>query len=1171
MDDQARLIERAFPLKQASLDSVHEKNVRHGHISTLHIWPARRPLAACRAALIATLLPDPGDAEERRRLIERIGGRVVPKVEKKNVAGNRVEVEREETVGGILHWGRESGPDLQFFRDEIRKAHGGRAPRVLDPFAGGGAIPLEAMRLGCEVTAIDINPVAWFILKCTLEYPQKLAGQKRPLPEFVLRDREFMESFLKAQGLKGATLRTQLERLPLANKENSFPLPLGEGQGEGQHAADSDSGPSPGASRRPLPTGRGSRGQDAFSFGGPSLEADLAWHVRAWGRWVLARARRELARFYPTYADFQPLVGHESREPAERRLVPTDENGAPQIERLNAEFSKEYLNNPRNPRWVQKPTVAYLWARTVRCKNCRATIPLLKTKWLCKKDNKRVLLKVEPASSSPLPPGEGQGEGAGAAASGSGPSPAPAARPLPTGRGADIKFSILSGKDAVAQGGNGAQRREYDRKIGAGTMSRAGATCVCCGLPSMTMEDIRLEGKAGRLGAIMTAVVVDGPEGKEYRLPTEDEIRLAAEAEKEVERVFAEIPFGIPDEPTPTQSQFSGVANYGFMKWSKLFTPRQLLALGTFVKETRSVPDQLRSQAEVAKWEEAICAYLSLMVDRLANQGSNATMWNTIGEKVEQTFARFALPIHWDHPEVNPLAETTGGYQSALDWVSLVVSDLLKATASAPMPQALWKTATSGAAQPVDVVVTDPPYYDAIPYSDLMDFFYVWLRRTLRGLSREIDEAFAQPLGPKWDSEKQDGELIDDSSRFGGDPVASRAAYEHGMLRAFRACSRSLVPDGRMVVVFANKNPKAWETLAGAIIKADFVVDGSWPIVTEMRGGVRNFGRASLASSIWLVCRKRPESARPGWDNRVLDEMRENIHTRLREYWDAGIRGPDFVWAATGPALEAYSKHPVVKKANEPGAVMEVSEFLRAVRRIVVDFVVGRVLSHNGEASAVSGLDDVTTYYLLHRHDFGMEDAPIGACILYAISCGLSDHDLADRYEILQRTGGRSSEPLPVGRGRSEGPGEGPPEELEDDADFDESDGPHPDPLPEGEGEEGSGSKVRLRPWNKRIRKSMGYDGDSRSAGEKPAPLIDQVHRLMHLWRAGDVVRVDEYLDARGLRRNALFHQLLQALIELAPGGSEERSLLESISNHITARPASAEERQAEMFRAKSE
>jgi putative DNA methylase len=1050
MADRPRLIERAFPLKQASLDSVHEKNVRHGHISTLHIWPARRPLAACRAALIATLLPDPGDPEERRRLIERIGGRVVPKIEKKKVNGRTVEVEREETVGGILHWGRESSPDLQFFRDEIRKAYGGRAPRVLDPFAGGGAIPLEAMRLGCEVTAIDINPVAWFILKCTLEYPQKLAGQKRPLPDFVLKDRDFMESFLKAQGLKGATLRTQLERL---------------GLGE-------ESGPSPGASRRPLPTGRGSEGQKALGFDGAlSLDADLAWHVRAWGRWVLARARAGLERFYPT------IDG--------------------------------------------KPTVAYLWARTVKCKNCRATMPLLKTKWLCKKDNKRILLKVEANADK-------------------------------TGS----LFSILSGEDAATQGGNGAQRREYDKKFGAGTMSRAGATCLCCGLPSMKMEDIRFEGKAGRLGAIMTAVVVDGPDGKEYRLPTDDEIRLAADAENEIERVFAEIPFGIPNEPLPSKEALGfRVPLYGFDRWSKLFTPRQLLALGTFVKHTRAVCDTTAGASIPNDWKVAISCYLAAGLDRLLDFSNENTQWKIDVSTINHSFVRFALPITWDFAEGNTVGDIAGSYRMCLERI-ITGLEIGAALPRCEVPSVTRQSAVASLPQ-CDLIVTDPPYYDAIPYSDLMDFFYVWLRRTLYGLCPEIDEPFSEPLGPKWDSEKRDGELIDDSSRFGGDKAASKAAYEEGMFRAFDACDRALVPDGRMVVVFANKSPDAWEAMVSAIIRAGFVVDGSWPIQTEQPSRMRGQASAALASSVWIVAKRRAETARPGWDNRVLDEMRENIYTRLREYWDAGIRGPDFVWAATGPALEAYSKHPVVKKANEPGAVMEVSEFLRAVRRIVVDFVVGRVLSHNGEATAVSGLDDVTTYYLLHRHDFGMDDAPIGACILYAISCGLSDHDLAERFEILQRTGSHSSDPLPVGRGRREAPGEGPPDYLEDETAWDEGE----------EEEEGSGSKVRLRPWNKRIRKSMGYDGDPRSAGEKPAPLIDQVHRLMHLWRAGDVVRVDEYLDARGLRRNALFHQLLQALIELAPTGSEERSLLESISKHISSRPMSADNRQGEMFK----
>lgn len=146
-----------FPLKQTSIDSVHEKNVRHGHISTLHIWPARRPLAACRAALIATLLPDPGNRAEREEIYRRMASRVVEKVKTKKKDGKVIEEIKEETEGGILHWGRESGEDLDWFRQKIREAYGGRAPKVLDPFAGGGAIPLEAMRLGCEATAIDIR------------------------------------------------------------------------------------------------------------------------------------------------------------------------------------------------------------------------------------------------------------------------------------------------------------------------------------------------------------------------------------------------------------------------------------------------------------------------------------------------------------------------------------------------------------------------------------------------------------------------------------------------------------------------------------------------------------------------------------------------------------------------------------------------------------------------------------------------------------------------------------------------------------------------------------------------------------------------------------------------------------------------------------------------------
>ena len=407
---------------------------------------------------------------------------------------------------------------------------------MLDPFAGGGAIPLEAMRLGCEVTAIDINPVAWFILKCTLEYPQKLAGQTRPLPDFALKDRDFMESFLKAKGFKGTALKRQLAKLGLDDGKEAEP--------------------------------------ELIAYD-PLLEADLAWQVRAWGRWVLAEARKKLAQRYPTYAEFQALKpGGKPFEPRPLQLLEPDEDGNTEVAPLNAGFGKAYLDDPRNPRWLAKPTVAYLWARTVRCKGCRATIPLLKTRWLAKKDNKRVLLTMTPNSDR-------------------------------TG----VIFGIENNVPLV--GGNAAQRREHDKRRGAGTMSRSGAQCPCC--PTiMTIEDIRLEGSAGRLGMVMTAVVVDGPKGKEYRLPTEHELSVAQVSQEEVNALFGGIPFGLPTEPIPLGGSRSGGGSpfttplYGLDQWATLFTDRQLLCLGHFVVILRGLAELMRSELPI--WREAVIA-----------------------------------------------------------------------------------------------------------------------------------------------------------------------------------------------------------------------------------------------------------------------------------------------------------------------------------------------------------------------------------------------------------------------------------------------------------------------------------------------------------------------------------------------------------------------------------
>jgi putative DNA methylase len=1073
MSDIPRLIEHAFPLKQTSLDSVHEKNVRHGHISTLHIWPARRPLAACRAALIATLLPDPStqpkpeslsDEEwhkeivrRRKELCEKIGGKVVKKIERKKMPnGQIVEREKEITEGGILHWKRETEnkQTLEWFRQEIRKAYGGRAPKVLDPFAGGGAIPLEAMRLGCEATAVDINPVAWFILKCTLEYPQKVAGITHPLPDFILENEEFMTAFYKAHPhLAGRTKRTKKQQLEFAQNLFMKDKP--------------DSGRIP--------------------------KADLAWHVRAWGQWVLIQARRELAQFYPTYADFEPLerTNQKSYEKQPMRLAPLKEDGTADIEALNSEFSNEYLSDKRNPRWIAKPTIAYLWARTVTCKNCRATIPLLKTRWLCKREKKRVVLTVEPNSD---------------------------------------KSGVAFGIDANVpmRGGNTAQRREHDKRMGVGTMSKSGAKCPCCGLPSMTMDDIQIESVAGRAGFQMTAIVTEGQKSKEYRQPTPYEIAIAANTSSQFEVALAGIPNATITDPfSPCSTRSISAQLYGIRKWIDLYTSRQALAIAQIGKAIHEAHDQMKKTDYLPEWPSLLAHYLCLGLDRLVCFMCVNVRWKTGADSMTDAFSRFSISLLWDFVEAQPLGTAAGSYIRCNERIATALDLLILGVQTESEPRIVNDSATDLIANDkFDAIVTDPPYYQAVSYADLSDFSYTWLRGFVPELPKEFHERLTNKSGEAVQHVREDK-----------DRMVEKMKYENQMAAAFVKAKESMSAEGRFVCVFAHKEPDAWETLASAIIRAGFVVSGSWPIQTEMPSRQRASSTAALSSSVWIVAKPRPADARPGWDNQVLEEMRQNIREKLRDFWDAGIRGPDFVWAATGPALEAFSKHPVVKKANEPGT-MTVSEFLNHVRRMVVDFVVGRVLSGDKgdgtDLAAADRLDEPTAYYLLHRHDFGMDEAPAGACILYAISCGISDKDLAGTWDLISFTKGKSADEA---------------EDEEPDADA-ESD---PD------AEEDSGSKVKLKTWAQRKNRSLGYE----APGGKPIPLIDRIHCMMHLWRGGDLSKVDEYLDSNGLRRQELFKRLLQSLIELSPHGSEERSLLESLSNHVQARGAAREAPQA--------
>ncbi len=646
---------------------------------------------------------------------------------------------------------------------------------------------------------------------------------------------------------------------------------------------------------------------------------DLADHVRWWGKWVLERARQELAPYYPTV------------------------NG--------------------------QPTVAYLWARTVPCPDpaCGAEVPLLKTLWLCKKAEKT------------LPD-----------------TPENRARPdfLRVKRTRNTSRVVINGRRAlrlVIKTSEVSKTSDVcfeiwtpgpDDEVPPGTMAGAKSRCPVCGV-NIPKTYIKACGHEGQLGARMTAVIVDTGHGKEYRLPTPEEVGAALAAAQALPEAAAQIPYGLPTEPLP-ESGTSGagraftVPQYGFKTWADLFTPRQLLALVTFVKWTRAARDEMRRLGYPEEWGEAIAGYLASVMDKSAQYSSTVCTWHVSRELIRDTFARFALPMTWDFAEVALSNDVGGAHGAQRDWVARYVGRETRLLSENGFLDLLCQSATNSLDGPVDAVVTDPPYYDAIPYADIADFFYIWLRRTV---GDQYPDMFAIPLTTKAD------ELVQ-QSKSGEAGRKGKAEYEEGMAATFRRAWEALTQDGRMVVVFAHKDTEAWETLVTAMIQAGFTVTASWPIDTEMTNRPRGQESAALASSIWLVCRKRPVGAGVGRYGAVRRAMEARVTERLRYFWDVGISGPDFVWAAVGPALESYSAYDEVRRLD--GSPFTVGEFLREVRRMVADFSLGQIL----KGHSTEGLDEWTRYYLMHRNSFGLEAAPVGECILYSQGYGLDLNDL---------------------------------------------------------------------------------------------------------------------------------------------------------------------------------
>ena len=521
-----------------------------------------------------------------------------------------------------------------------------------------------------------------------------------------------------------------------------------------------------------------------------------------------------------------------------------------------------------------------------------------------------------------------------------------------------------------------------------GTVRRGNATCLVCGTV-VPVENVRSKAKQGNWGERMLAVVLaEGGEGKAYR-PANDEDRAVFERARarlaELQASPTEELSLVPDEPLPPKGTLGFRVNlYGIQTWGQLFNPRQALALVTFAKWVREAHAEMLKQGMDEELAKAVATYLGLSLNKMADLGCALSRWKLDAEAVVNAFARQALPMVWDYAESVPISGRGASWQSMIERTA----DSILVCVVSKVPPIIYRGTATRIPFPdgyFDAVVTDPPYYDAVPYADLSDFFYVWLRRTVGHL---YPEHFRTPLTPKGQ------EAVQNPVRHGGDNEKAKRFFEEMMGEAFREMHRVLKPEGKATVVFAHKSTEAWETLISALIGAGFQVEASWPLQTEMQTRLRARGSAALASSTFLSCTKRVGQGTVGLFAQVREEMQKTIQPRLEEFWDSGIRAADFFMAAIGPGLEAFSRYDEVRRAD--GRRVEVGEFLDEVRKIVLEFALERVLGAKAEAGAVDG---PTQFALLTLWAYGLE-APSDEARKIAQSTGVSLPELGSLVRV---------------------------------------------------------------------------------------------------------------------------------------------------------------------------
>jgi putative DNA methylase len=500
--------------------------------------------------------------------------------------------------------------------------------------------------------------------------------------------------------------------------------------------------------------------------------------------------------------------------------------------------------------------------------------------------------------------------------------------------------------------------------------SRGTSTCRHCGTTVPTKPYIQEQGKAGKISHQLISIVctTSGEKGKTYLSGTAYEKYIPNEIEikTRLQNLVQEIGISTPDEPVKVWSGVFNAPLYGLDTFEKLFTSRQLLSLMTFVKWVRLAHQEMLQEGYEEEFGKAIATYLASAIDRAADYGSTLCTWNyTGGRGTLHTFARQALPMVGDFAESDPFNPLGANYEAGIEAISETIKLCVFNTfMSVDRCSAMNLPYSSDL---IDAVITDPPYFDSVPYADLSDFFYVWLKRSIGHL---YPEHFSSQLTPK------KNEAIMEASRYGGDNKKAAKAYEDMMHKAFCEASRVLKPNGMMVVVYAHKTTSGWTTLIDSLRRAGFTITEAWPIDTERAGRLRAMNSAALASSIFLVARKREALSLPGTKQSLLVgdyaiEVRpllsEIVRDRVKTLISEGVTGADLVIACIGAGLRAYTQFDRVELPN--GDELDASSFLDEVQKEVAETILGTVLGC--DQKGVSAVDKPTQYYILGRYEYG--------------------------------------------------------------------------------------------------------------------------------------------------------------------------------------------------------